>query len=283
MPYSTSLRACSFVSARCIGPTSRHFDAVGGVAVLVGDLVPRLPVRAERVEALPCGRGDRQQPDAVRAGRDRAGRRDGRRDRDLEVRFAVRLQLQARVLQREPVGLHRDGLAAEQRHDRVERLVHPRPLPIGRDAEHVRVGRQLARPAAEHRAAAREVVEQHEAVGEHQRVVVRQRVHAGAEPDVLRAFRRRRDEHLRRRDDLVAAGVVLADPRLVEAEPVEVLDQLQVAFERERRVLPVGWNGAMKIPKRIAAFDPNLTTRSSCSGKASRDPAVERGAALEAA
>ena len=26
MPYSTSARACSFVSARCIGPTRRHFD-----------------------------------------------------------------------------------------------------------------------------------------------------------------------------------------------------------------------------------------------------------------
>ena len=115
--------------------------------------------------------------------------------------------------------------------------MHARPLPVGRDAEHVRVGRQLAGPAAEHGAAAREVVEQHEAVGEQQRVVVRQGVDAAAEADVLRPFRRGRDEHLRRRDDLVAAGVVLADPHLVEAEPVEVLDQLQVAFECERGVL----------------------------------------------
>ena len=87
-------------------------------------------------------------------------------------------------------------------------------------------------------AAAREVVEQHEAVGEHQRVVVRERVHAAAEPDVLRARRRGRDEHLGRRDDLVAARVVLADPRLVEAEAVEVLEQVEVALEGERRVLP---------------------------------------------
>ena len=55
------------------------------------------------------------------------------------------LQLQARVLQREPVGLRRDGLAAEQRHDHVERLVHARALHVGGDAEHVRVGRELAR------------------------------------------------------------------------------------------------------------------------------------------
>ena len=34
------------------------------------------------------------------------------------------------------------------------------------------------------------------------------------------------------------ARVVLADPRLVEAEAVEVLDQLEVALQVERRVLP---------------------------------------------
>ena len=93
--------------------------------------------------------------------------------------------------EREPVGLHRDRLAAQQRHDRVERLVHARPLRVGGDAEHVRVGGELARTAAEHRAAAREVVEQHEAIGEHQRVVIGERVHAAAEPDVLRARRGR--------------------------------------------------------------------------------------------
>ena len=48
---------------------------------------------------------------------------------------------------------------------------------------------------------------------------------------------RGRDEHLGRGDDLVAGRVVLADPRLVEAEPVEVLDQVEVALERERGVL----------------------------------------------
>ncbi len=46
------------------------------------------------------------------------------------------------------------------------------------------------------------------------------------------------DEDLGRRDDLVTAGVVLADPDLVEAEPVEVLDEIEIPFERERRVLP---------------------------------------------
>src|SRR4029453_2343381 len=45
------------------------------------------------------------------------------------------------------------------------------------------------------------------------------------------------DEDLRRGDDLGAGRVVLADPRLVEPEPIEVLDQLQVVVQQHRRVL----------------------------------------------
>jgi hypothetical protein len=104
----------------------------------------------------------------------------------------------------------------------------------------VRVRRELAGSAAEHGAPAREVVEQHEAIGEHQRVVIGERVHAAAEADVLGARGRRGNEHLGRRDELEAARVMLADPDLVEPEVVEVFDQLEVAFECERRVLP-GW------------------------------------------
>jgi hypothetical protein len=55
---------------------------------------------------------------------------------------------------------------------------------------------------------------------------------------VLRPLRRDADEHFGRGDDLVTAGVVLADPHLVEAETIEVLDQVEVALECERRVLP---------------------------------------------
>ena len=65
--------------------------------------------------------------------------------------------------------------------------------------EHVRVGGELARAAAEHHPAAGEVVEQHHAVGEHQRVVVRQRAHAGAELDVLGALGGDADERPRGR------------------------------------------------------------------------------------
>src|SRR5438552_10191728 len=69
-------------------------------------------------------------------------------------------------------------------------------------------------------------------------MVVRQRADAAAQPDVLRAFGRGGDEHFRRRDDLVATRMVFADPHFVEAELVEVLDEVEVALERERRILP---------------------------------------------
>ncbi len=82
------------------------------------------------------------------------------------------------------------------------------------------------------------MVEQHNAVGQDEGLVVGQGGDAGAEADVLGALRGRRDEHLGRGDDLVAGGVVLAEPGLVEAEAVQVLDELEVALERQRRVLP---------------------------------------------
>jgi hypothetical protein len=81
------------------------------------------------------------------------------------------------------------------------------------------------------------VVELHHAVGDHQRMMVRQRHDARAEPDALRPRRDVGDEELRRRDGLVPGRVMLADPRLVVAELVEPLDQRPVALERERRVL----------------------------------------------
>ena len=52
----------------------------------------------------------------------------------------------------------------------------------------------------------------------------------------LRALRRRGDEQLRRGDDLVTCRVVLADPGLVVAEPIEVLDGLELATDRPRRI-----------------------------------------------
>ena len=128
----------------------------------------------------------------------------------------------------------------EQGDDGLEALLHHRSLPQRVDAEHVGIGGELARADAEHHAAAREMVEQHHAVGEEQRVVIGERAHAGAQLDAAGALRRHRDEHLGRRDELVAGGVVLADPRLVEAELVEPLDELEIAVEGEGGVLARG-------------------------------------------
>ena len=170
---------------------------------------------------------EREHADAVLARRDRAGGRQRAGDRDREMRVAVGAQMQPRLAHLEPVRLARHRLlAAEQRHDRLERLVHAPALRRGLDAEHVGVGHERARAAAEHRAAARHVVELHEALRDQERVVVRQAGHAGAEPDVLGALGRRGDDQLGRGDDLPAGGMVLADPGLVIAEPVELLDHL---------------------------------------------------------
>ena len=70
--------------------------------------------------------------------------------------------------------------------------LHARALGRGLDAHHVGVGRQRARAAAQHGAAARHVVELHEAVRHHQRVVIGQAGDARAQPDVARALDRRR-------------------------------------------------------------------------------------------
>src|SRR3954453_10509726 len=135
-------------------------------------------------------------------------------------------------------------LPAQEPHDDVEVRVHELAR-VGRaEADHRRVGRQRAGADAEHRAPAGEVIQEDHALGHPQRVVVCQRRHRGAEPDVARALGGGRDEDLRRGDDLAPGGVVLADPRLVVAEPVEVLDELEVGRERERRVLPRRMEGS---------------------------------------
>ena len=169
-----------------------------------------------------------------------AGGRERRRDRDVEARVRVGAELETGVAHREPLALVGDGLAAEKRHHHVERLFHPRALRVGRDSQHVRVRGELAGADAEHRPAPGEVVEQDHPIRQHERMVVRERAHAGAEADLLRALRGHADEHLGRGDDLVPRRVVLTDPRLVEAPPVEVHDQVEVALDRQRRVLTDG-------------------------------------------
>jgi hypothetical protein len=84
------------------------------------------------------------------------------------------------------------------------------------------------------------VIELDDAVRDHERVVIREAHHTGAELDPPRVHRCGGDEQLRRGDALEAAGVMLADPRLVVTEPVEMSDELQVSMQGFRRVVVQG-------------------------------------------
>lgn len=222
-----------------------------GPAHLCGLLLHHPPGVADRGEALRRrGHGQRQQRRPVPPGQPRPRRRDHRRHRDLGVGPLERPQLEPGLAHGEPVGLPADRLfVAEQGEYGFECLLVPPPL-VGRvDAEHVGIGRQRPRPGAEDQPAAGEVVEQADPVGQQPRVVIRHRDDAGAQPDVPGALRGGRDDDLGVADQLVAAGVVLADPRLVIAEPVERLDALQVVLQRERRVLATRVEGGVEDPE----------------------------------
>ncbi len=180
-------------------------------------------------------------------GQARSGRGYHCRRGDFGVRPGVGPDVECGVAQGEPVRLAVDpfvGAGPEQRQDGFERLLHHRPLPHRVDAHHVGVGRQRSRAGAEHHPPAREVVEQHPPVGHHQRMVVGQRHHAGAQPDVPGALGGRRDEHLRAGDQLVSAGVVLPEPGLVEPEAVQRLDPIHVVLQC------VGWGLADRMERR---------------------------------
>ena len=119
--------------------------AVGLVAVLGRRLLVDLPLLGQRLGPAGQAGADRQHAEAVLAGRDHARRRDGAGHRDGEMRIGVRREMQARLPQLEPVGLHRDRLLALQElHDGVERLVHA-----------VALGRRARCPSCRRRTAAR--------------------------------------------------------------------------------------------------------------------------------
>ena len=172
------------------------------------------------------------------AGELRPGGRGDRGNRDVEERVGVRAQVQAGVSEVPPVVLEGDRLVvAQQAHDDVGPLGEQLAGLALVEPDHGRVGRQRARSEAEHEPAAGQMVEQDGPLGHPQRVVVADADHAGAELDVARSLGRGRDEDLGRGDDLGARRVVLADPGLVPPEAVEVLDQLEIALERQCRVL----------------------------------------------
>ena len=114
--------------------------------------------------------------------------------------------------------------------------MHPLALADQVNPEHDGIRRQRTRPHAHHHAPPREVIEQHHAVGDHQRMVVRQADDPGAQLDMPGPLGGGGHEHLGRGNRLPATAMVLADPGLVEPQIVEPLEQLQIALQTEGRV-----------------------------------------------
>src|SRR5271170_3036431 len=75
-------------------------------------------------------------------------------------------------------------------------------------------------------------------------MMIRHRGHARAQLDMPRSLGRRRNEHFGRADQLEAAGMMFADPDLVEPQPVHMLHQLQVTMEGPGGVL------SRRVPRR---------------------------------
>jgi hypothetical protein len=157
--------------------------------------------------------------------------------------------MQPGLTHRVPIALLGDDLAVEQTGDDVDGVRHPVALGLGIDAEHHRVRWQEARAEAEHRPPARLIVELDDAVRHQQGVVVGQRDDPGAQPDMAGALGGGGDEQLGLAIDLIAARMVLADPRLGIAEFVEPLHQLEIALHAEQRILVVGMEGRQKYPR----------------------------------
>src|SRR6185312_6907616 len=90
---------------------------------------------------------------------------------------------------------------------------------------------------AEDGAAAGHPVELHHALGYIVGVMIGQRDHAGAELDALGPFAGGGQEHFRRGDHFPARGMVLAAPEFVEAERVDLFDEIEIATELQQRIL----------------------------------------------
>jgi hypothetical protein len=157
--------------------------------------------------------------------------------------------MQPRFAHRVRVSLLGDDLAGEQAGDNVDRVGHTVALSVGIDAEHHCIRRQETGSKAEHRPTAGLVVELDNAVRHHQGMVVGQRDDPGAEPDMPGALGGGSDEQLGLPVNLIAARMVLADPRLGIAELVEQLHELEVALDTKQRVFVVGVERWQKHPR----------------------------------
>jgi hypothetical protein len=122
------------------------------------------------------------------------------------------------------------GLVAPEPQDDVERLArHLAVLArVAVDVEQGPVARQPARGHAEVEPALREVVEHGHPVGQLGGVMVRHEEPAGADAHALGLEQRLGHEQIGRRVRLPGRGVMLADPRLAEAQLVRPAELLEI-------------------------------------------------------
>ena len=104
------------------------------LAVPGGGLLRDLPLIGQGLGPARQARAEREHAETVLARRRHAGGGDRARHGDREVRLGVRGQVETRLAQLEPVGLHRHRLrATKELHDGVERFLHAHPLGHGLD------------------------------------------------------------------------------------------------------------------------------------------------------
>ena len=101
---------------------------------------------------------------------------------------------------------------------------------------------------AEVEASLRHVVELRDALGQHQRVVVRETGDARTELDLLGATKRVGNKQVRCRDILPDRRKVLTDPGFVKPQLVQGDDLLQVRFDRLREVRAGGMQRHCEVP-----------------------------------
>ena len=140
--------------------------------------------------------------------------------------------MQPGIFQRQALGLVTDRLfTGEKPHHNIHIVFEQRSHLWWFKTKHCGIGGQCTGAHAHHDSPACQVIEQHHALGYPERVVIRQRHNTGTQSNALRACRGSSHEDLRRGDDLTAGRVVLANPGLVVAQPIEVLEQRQIIFQ----------------------------------------------------
>ena len=213
------------------------FLAAHSLAVLRGSFFAHPPVIGVVFQGFVVGAADRQHAETVLTGGQGAGGRPCTSHRHFRMRHRVGRYLQMRVLRLEPIGLHRDGIAFHQFNNDIERFVHHAALRFRINSHPVGVPDQGAGPDTQHKAATRHVIELCRTAGHHERMMVGQRDHTGAELDIFRPFRSAGDKHFRTRDDLEPARMVLADPGFRVTQFVEIFEQPHIPLHRLRWVL----------------------------------------------